>query len=62
MFGQEHEVILRAGRVATIHNAARMSAAEGKEIDGIIEKMGEALDELTIAYMDYIHWKQAQTN
>ena len=58
MTGQEHEVLLKAGRVATIHNAIRMSALEGKSIDGAIGKIGDALDELVEAYFTYTIWKK----
>jgi len=58
MTGQEHEMILKAGRVATIHNAIRESALRGKSIDNIVQKMEDALDDLLEAYFLYQEWKK----
>ncbi len=65
--GQELEVILKAGRVAYIHHALRVMAAEGKTMEDedmakSVSRMQDALDELTITYREYEEWKKENEN
>lgn len=48
--GPQNEVILKAKRAAMLHNACKM--AHPSDINRFVEKMGDALDELTDAVMD----------
>ncbi len=58
MTGQEHEVILKATKVAIYHNALRFASVGSDEARSIYPKMSVALDELVEAVMAYEEWKK----
>lgn len=60
MLGQEHEVMLKAARVALIWNASNEARIRGADYRPFAERLEKALNELVDAQMDLEIFKKDQ--